>query len=196
VDDPLTSVAALHALTYCERLFYLEEVERIRVADAAVFAGRRLHVELAKDDAEGTWDKVTLESTALGICGVPPARTRAFRVAARGRKLSCMTGTQSKWVERVREWMASGRSASDYAEGKGFAASTLVWWSSRIRNGTLGSEAASAASGSQVRMARVVRGARPSSSLTLRVAGALIEVRTGFDGRLLREVVEALGDAR
>ncbi len=69
MDDPLLSVAALHALTYCERLFYLEEVERIRVADASVFAGRRLHVELAKDDAEGTWDKITLESETLGICG-------------------------------------------------------------------------------------------------------------------------------
>ena len=66
---PLLSVAALHALVYCERLFYLEEVERIRVADAAVFAGRRLHVELAKDDSDGTWEKVTLESDALGICG-------------------------------------------------------------------------------------------------------------------------------
>lgn len=53
-EGPLISVAALHALAYCERLFYLEEVERIRVADAAVFAGRRLHVELAKDDAEGS----------------------------------------------------------------------------------------------------------------------------------------------
>ena len=117
-----------------------------------------------------------------------------------------MTGTQSKWLERVREWKASGRSASDYAEGRGFAAATLVWWSSRIRGGALGSEAASAPgtggdaasapSTSQVRMARVVRGARPSSVLTLQVGGAVIEVRTGFDRALLREVVEALGGAR
>jgi CRISPR-associated protein Cas1 len=69
MDGALLSVASLHALAYCERLFYLEEVERIRVADASVFAGRRLHVELARDDAEGTWDKVTLESETLGICG-------------------------------------------------------------------------------------------------------------------------------
>lgn len=33
-DSPLTRVMALHALAYCERLFYLEEVEEIRVADA------------------------------------------------------------------------------------------------------------------------------------------------------------------
>ncbi len=68
-DAPLLSVGSLHALAYCERLFFLEEVERIRVADASVFAGRRLHVELAKDDAEGAWEKVTLESDSLGICG-------------------------------------------------------------------------------------------------------------------------------
>jgi CRISPR-associated protein Cas1 len=43
---------SLHALLYCERLFYLEEVEEIRVADAAVYAGRRLHDEVAAPDDE------------------------------------------------------------------------------------------------------------------------------------------------
>ena len=32
---PPVRVMALHALAYCPRLFYLEEVEEIRVADAA-----------------------------------------------------------------------------------------------------------------------------------------------------------------
>jgi CRISP-associated protein Cas1 len=45
-------VMALHALAYCERLFYLEEVEEIRVADDRVYNGRRL-----------------LESAVLGIKG-------------------------------------------------------------------------------------------------------------------------------
>lgn len=36
--EPLR-VMSLHALLYCERLFYLEEVEEIRVADASVYAG-------------------------------------------------------------------------------------------------------------------------------------------------------------
>ena len=34
-------VMSLHALLYCERLFYVEGVEEIRVADATVYAGRR-----------------------------------------------------------------------------------------------------------------------------------------------------------
>lgn len=44
-QEPLIRVMALHALMCCERLFYLEEVEEIRIADEAVYAGRRLHGE-------------------------------------------------------------------------------------------------------------------------------------------------------
>ena len=65
--DPTIRVMALHALAYCERLFYLEEVEETRVADAAVYAGRRLHEELATD--EGEIVSLVLESETLGIRG-------------------------------------------------------------------------------------------------------------------------------
>ena len=65
--EPTIRVMALHALAYCERLFYLEEVEEIRVADAAVYAGRRLHEELAAD--EGELVSLVLESETLGIRG-------------------------------------------------------------------------------------------------------------------------------
>ncbi len=65
--EPTIRVMALHALAYCERLFYLEEVEEIRVADAAVYAGRRLHEELEADEGEMvSW---VLESETLGIRG-------------------------------------------------------------------------------------------------------------------------------
>ena len=67
MDDALISVGALHALVYCERLFYLEEVERIRIADASVFAGRRLHVEL--EDGDAAAERQTFESGQLGIRG-------------------------------------------------------------------------------------------------------------------------------
>ncbi|HEX4788569.1 MAG TPA: type I-MYXAN CRISPR-associated endonuclease Cas1 [Actinospica sp.] len=61
---------ALHALLYCERLFYLEEVEEIRVADAAVYAGRELHESLAGDEEPGgAWEEVELASPSLGIFG-------------------------------------------------------------------------------------------------------------------------------
>ncbi|WP_049876573.1 type I-MYXAN CRISPR-associated endonuclease Cas4/Cas1 [Sorangium cellulosum] len=64
--EPTLRVMSLHALAYCERLFYLEEVEEIRVADEAVWAGRQLHAEL---DEPGDVVEMTLESAALGIRG-------------------------------------------------------------------------------------------------------------------------------
>lgn len=68
--EPLIRVMALHALAYCERLFYLEEVEEIRVADAAVYAGRTLHEELSKEE-EDRGERVSLElaSESLGLIG-------------------------------------------------------------------------------------------------------------------------------
>lgn len=65
-DKPLIRVMALHALAYCERLFYLEEVEEIRKADANVFAGRRLHETLDKGPDIYTFE---LASDRLGIRG-------------------------------------------------------------------------------------------------------------------------------
>jgi CRISP-associated protein Cas1 len=69
-------VSALHALAYCPRLFYLEEVEELYTQDAAVFAGRRLHAELEKQEDED-WEDLFLESAELGLRGrVDALRTR------------------------------------------------------------------------------------------------------------------------
>ncbi|HOD96302.1 MAG TPA: type I-MYXAN CRISPR-associated endonuclease Cas1 [Candidatus Hydrogenedentes bacterium] len=61
-------VMALHALEYCERLFYLEEVEEIRVADERVFAGRELHETLELQEGEKR-QEFELSSDTLGIIG-------------------------------------------------------------------------------------------------------------------------------
>lgn len=69
-------VNALHALLYCPRLYYLEEVEELYTQDAAVFAGRRLHTELEKKEGE-EWTQLVLESAELGLRGkVDALRTR------------------------------------------------------------------------------------------------------------------------
>ena len=69
-------VSALHALAYCPRLYYLEEVEELYTQDAAVFAGRRLHAELEKKEDED-WEELFLTSEELGIRGrVDALRTR------------------------------------------------------------------------------------------------------------------------
>jgi CRISP-associated protein Cas1 len=61
-------VSALHAFAYCQRLFYLEEVEALYTQDAAVFAGRKLHEELEEQE-EGEWEDLFLESPELGLRG-------------------------------------------------------------------------------------------------------------------------------
>lgn len=67
-DTPPLRIMALHALAYCERLFYLEEVEEIRVADHRVYAGRTLHeAELPLDGSEP--HDLTLESATWGLKG-------------------------------------------------------------------------------------------------------------------------------
>lgn len=69
-------VSALHAIAYCPRLFYLEEVEELYTQNAAVFAGRRLHAQLEKQEDE-EWEELFLESEELGLRGrVDALRTR------------------------------------------------------------------------------------------------------------------------
>ncbi|WNZ25455.1 type I-MYXAN CRISPR-associated endonuclease Cas1 [Leptolyngbya sp. NK1-12] len=70
-------VSSLHALAYCPRLFYLEEVEELYAQDDAVFAGRRLHVEIEKEEGD-EYESLMLESEALGLRGkVDALRTRS-----------------------------------------------------------------------------------------------------------------------
>jgi CRISP-associated protein Cas1 len=59
---------ALHALMYSERLFYLEEVEEIRVADERVYAGRELHESLEAEGGEA-WESLEFSSATLGLFG-------------------------------------------------------------------------------------------------------------------------------
>ena len=96
---PLVRAMALHALAYCERLFYLEEVEEFRVADERVFAGRTLHLEL---DEEGDLVDMTLESKRLGFRGRLDAVRRRdgslFPVEhKRGRAMRAMDNAAVSW---------------------------------------------------------------------------------------------------
>ncbi|QDT32302.1 type I-MYXAN CRISPR-associated endonuclease Cas4/Cas1 [Thalassoglobus polymorphus] len=69
-DSPPLRVMALHALLYCERLFYLEEVEEIRVANDRVYAGRQLHAErLPLDDETPEIRELDVASEEWGIYG-------------------------------------------------------------------------------------------------------------------------------
>jgi hypothetical protein len=107
-----------------------------------------------------------------------------------------MTETETKWSERVREWKASGKTAKEFAEGRDFKASTLVYWASCLRRGD-GGTAKPKRREPRVRMVRVVPGStRPDDTIVVAVGAARVAVRAGFDHALLRQVVRALGDER
>jgi len=90
---------ALHALLYCERLFYLEEVEEIRVADFAVYAGRRMHEELLPlDDESPERRSVEVASETWGLFGkVDAVRRRDGRwVAYEHKRGRCRRGEDNR----------------------------------------------------------------------------------------------------
>jgi hypothetical protein len=108
------------------------------------------------------------------------------------------------WSERIEEWERSGKSAPEFAAGKPYKGSTLVWAKSRLRRGKK-VEGKRASRGSalkrssgdtgKVRMAEVIRRAPRADvaeSLVVDIAGARISVHRGFDTALLRAVVHAL----
>lgn len=96
----------------------------------------------------------------------------------------------------MRAWKASGATAREFAQGQGYAESTLRWWSSQLgsRVREVGIKAVPVRSVRMVRAVVVGPGCEPQP-LLVRVGSARVEVRRGFDGPLLREVVEALGGA-
>ncbi len=108
-----------------------------------------------------------------------------------------MTETEAKWDERVRAWRSSGQPAEDYAEGRGFAASTLRWWSSRFSRGAVSIPPPVEKGTPPVRMMRILPVTRaPAGAVTVRVGAAEFDVRAGFDHVLVRELVEVLGGAQ
>lgn len=111
-------VMSLHALAYCERLFYLEEVEEMRVADARVYAGRRLHVEIERDE-EGEWHTLELESSMLGLRGKVDCLRKRDGVLIpyehkRGRSARSGDGTPATWASDRLQIIAYAALVADY----------------------------------------------------------------------------------
>jgi len=92
-----------------------------------------------------------------------------------------LTSTETKWTERVAAWRASGQSAEEFAQHKGFKASTLKFWASRLRTSARRPTATSAASPRLVRL--VARPAsRPPSSEALGAPRGPARARHPDDG--------------
>lgn len=107
--------------------------------------------------------------------------------------------TDEKWVERIRQWKESGKTAEDFAAGQSYKASTLKWRASELRRSAQGGarHGKGRAPAGSIRMARVVSRGRPGtargeSGVVVEVSGARISLSRGFDAELLTEVVRAL----
>ena len=122
--------------------------------------------------------------------------------------------TEAKWVERVREWRASGLSAEEFVAGKGYRASTLRWAASLLSGAGSGPSRASSTASAVEPQSRRKAERRAASSpakaprflpvrtvatgpalgeIVIEIGLARVRVARGFDGSLLGEVVRALG---
>ena len=101
--NPLLTVHSLHALAYCERLVFLEEVENLKVADERVYAGRTLHVEIERDEDADEVLTLKLESETYGLVGkVDCIRRRNGQIIPyehkRGRSARGADGAAEAWA--------------------------------------------------------------------------------------------------
>jgi hypothetical protein len=95
----------------------------------------------------------------------------------------------------VRAWRESGLSAEEFAKPSGYRPKTLQWWASELARRS--SPSRRRRSKPTVAMARVIRPAKHvEEAIAIRVGGAVIAVRRGFDAQLLRDVMSALGSGR
>ena len=92
--------------------------------------------------------------------------------------------TAAVWSARVRAWRASGETANQFADGKGFAGSSLRFWATRLK---------SAPAPAMPRIVQLVtRRTEAGAELLVEVGAARVRVQRGFDRELLVEVVGAL----
>ena len=113
-----------------------------------------------------------------------------------------------QWGELVSLWEASGLTADVFAREHGVVGSTLRWWRTELarRAGKAprrrSPKRPALTMAREVALARVVRpgeGRGPAGGgggVAVLAGGARIVVEHGFDGRLLRDVVRALEEAR
>ena len=99
--------------------------------------------------------------------------------------------TEATWTKRVAAWRASGLTAAEFSDGRGFAAATLRWWSSRLRNPK---------KPPQIPLARLV--SRQSTSaerggpIVVELAGARVLVPSGVAREDLVVVLDSLDPRR
>ena len=87
-------------------------------------------------------------------------------------------------------WRASGLTSTEFCKGRGYARSSLLWWSSRLRGKRSNKPKAGA-----IRLARVIRApaaTAPAAAVLIEVDGARIAVGRDVHVETLRAVFDAL----
>jgi hypothetical protein len=108
--------------------------------------------------------------------------------------------TTEAWIQRVEAWRASGERAETFSRREGYAASTLRWWSSKLKRDL--SAPTPPLPASEVRIARVVRETQPAPATSqgygvmLEVAGVRVGVAADADRATLAMVLDVLGVGR
>ena len=96
--------------------------------------------------------------------------------------------TEAERRRLVAGWRASGKSKWAYSKEHGLALASLARWAAQAE--------ANATAVDFVRLELPARAAPLPSGLVLELGSARVRVERGFDGALLREVVEALAGGR
>src|SRR5579883_2797492 len=104
-----------------------------------------------------------------------------------------MADTRTLWRQRVAEWRASGQTAEAYSVGRGFAASSLRWWSSKLGR----EQVVEAPSGPVVRFAQLLRSPSVDQEdgaiiVEMRDVGVRVTVAAGADGETVARIVEVM----
>lgn len=107
--------------------------------------------------------------------------------------------TKEQWARHVEAWRSSGTSAAKYCASRDLKASSLRYWSSRIRRETGDALNETFDGGRPARFAKVQTTKRTQSpeaakdaALRLVFADVALEVPVGFDAATLRRVLEVL----
>jgi transposase len=101
-----------------------------------------------------------------------------------------MSDTIEKWKKRVADWRASGQTAEAFSTGRPWSASSLRWWSSRLRRETGPTTAPTV-----IRVAQVIQASTPAMERrggTIVIEALDARVRITIDGDAPPETISAV----
>jgi len=107
--------------------------------------------------------------------------------------------SRAEWGKRVERWKDSGLTAKEFAAETGVKASTLAYWSWRLRSSRpkQPSLRSSAARGRFVQLsASSLPSATPAPLELVLGADIVVRIPSGFDEETLTRVIRAVGAAR